>query len=427
MKNKVKISSLVFILSIILLLFRFETEFNILSLFISYILLLLSDFRITINLTSLKLLDYFLSAVLLLALPILSIVLRKKFNAVSVHLNFTNISVAVIIFVILFAPIITNKNPNFQKNLSVTKLLPPLSKVEYLRFSNNTVDSNDVINFVQKKNRIVKQEFDESLIFFSKISIDSLIYVHQNNTVKTFEPSQFENKNNSPIVYSKIYLFGTDEFGRDIFTRLIYGTRVSILIGLGAVFISIVLGFSFGALAGLLGGFIDRALSRITDMFLAFPMIFLVVLIIGLFGNSIFSIIIVLGFSGWMSLFKITKTELVSLKNKDYFLSAQMIGLKKPQLLINEILPVISAPIIVNIIFQFGNVILAEAALSYLSLGIGNEFPSWGSMIQSGQSYITTAWWMIFFPSLFLVAALLTAKNLGDNLNVFLNPKLKND
>jgi peptide/nickel transport system permease protein len=162
-------------------------------------------------------------------------------------------------------------------------------------------------------------------------------------------------------------------------------------------------------------------------MFLAFPIIFLVVLIIGLFGNSIYSIIIVLGFSGWMSLFKITKTELVSLKNKDYFLSAQMIGLNKAQLLKNEVIPIISAPIIVNIIFQFGNVILAEAALSYLSLGIGNEFPSWGAMIQSGQSYIDTAWWMILFPSLFLVTTLLTAKNLGNNLNIFLNPKLKHD
>ena len=154
-------------------------------------------------------------------------------------------------------------------------------------------------------------------------------------------------------------------------------------------------------------------------------MIILVILVIGLFGSSLWSIIIVLGLSGWMSLFKIVKSELVSLKNKDYFLAAQMIGLNKSQLLIKEVIPIIAAPVIVNIVFQFGNVILAESALSYLGLGIGNDFPSWGAMIQSGQSYISRAWWMIFFPGTILVGTLLTAKNIGDKLNKVLKQEYK--
>ena len=116
-------------------------------------------------------------------------------------------------------------------------------------------------------------------------------------------------------------------------------------------------------------------------MFLAFPVIYLIVLILALFGSSIFSVIIVLGISGWMSLFKIVKSEVLSIKQKDYFVTAELVGLNKFQLLKKEIFPVIITPVLVNLIFLFSNVILAEAALSYLGLGTGNSYPSWGSMI----------------------------------------------
>src|SRR5690606_1432856 len=228
-------------------------------------------------------------------------------------------------------------------------------------------------------------------------------------------------------VESKIYLLGTDEFGRDVFTRLVYGTRISLFVGLGAVTLTLLLGVSLGFLAGYNGGFIDSVLSRITEMFLSFPIIFLIILILALFGNSLLTVIIVLGFSGWMSLFKIVRSEVISIKQKEYFISAKLSGLNLSSLLMKEIFPVILAPVVVNLVFQYGNVILAESALNYLGLGTGNVYPSWGGMIEAGQQYLTDAWWMIFFPGAALFITLYTANSLGRELNLHFNPRLQND
>ncbi|MEJ2272940.1 MAG: ABC transporter permease subunit, partial [Candidatus Bathyarchaeota archaeon] len=128
-----------------------------------------------------------------------------------------------------------------------------------------------------------------------------------------------------------------------------------------------------------------------------------------------------------MSLFRVVKTEVLSIKDKNYFISARLLGLSKSKLLIKEVLPVIIVPVVINVIFQFGNVIIAESALSYLGLGLGNNYPSWGSMIQSGQEYLTSAWWMIFSPGITLVFTLLSANSFGMLLNRQMNPHLKND
>ncbi|MCH7516509.1 MAG: ABC transporter permease, partial [Bacteroidetes bacterium] len=133
-------------------------------------------------------------------------------------------------------------------------------------------------------------------------------------------------------------------------------------------------------------------------------------------------VIIVLGLSGWMSLFKIVKSEVLSEKNKDYILTAGMLGLTKRKILTNEILPVIFIPLVVSIVFQFSNVILAESALSYLGLGTGSSYPSWGAMIESGQRYVTKAWWMISFPGLILIFTIFSANDFGKRLNRSINP-----
>jgi peptide/nickel transport system permease protein len=136
-------------------------------------------------------------------------------------------------------------------------------------------------------------------------------------------------------------------------------------------------------------------------------------------------VIIVLGFSGWMSLFKIARSEVMELKHKDFFISAQMIGLSSKQLLMKEILPILMTPIIVNLVNLFGSVILAEAALSYLGLGTGSNHPSWGSMINAGQNYLKDAWWMIFFPGFSLIFTLYSAHDLGEKIKIHFNPQLK--
>jgi peptide/nickel transport system permease protein len=164
-----------------------------------------------------------------------------------------------------------------------------------------------------------------------------------------------------------------------------------------------------------------------TDLFLTFPIIFLILLILSLFGNNIFAVIIVLGITGWMTLFKVVRSEVISIKNKDFFVTSKLLGLSNFQLLRKEIIPIILAPIIVNIVFQFASVILAESALSYLGLGVGMDYPSWGSMIEAGQEYLSKAWWMSFFPGLMLVLTLLSANNLGREINRIYNPRILND
>jgi peptide/nickel transport system permease protein len=146
-----------------------------------------------------------------------------------------------------------------------------------------------------------------------------------------------------------------------------------------------------------------------------------VILILALFGNNIFSVVIVLGFSGWMSLYKVSKSEMLAIKSKEYFLTSKLIGLKKFKLLTREILPVIMTPVIVNLIFQFSNVILAESALNYLGLGTGSEYPSWGSMIEAGQEYISQSWWLIFIPGIILIITLLSINNVGRKISEYYN------
>jgi peptide/nickel transport system permease protein len=323
----------------------------------------------------------------------------------------------------IFAPIITDENPEFQKDLKMTKLLSPFSSVNVLHLNkNDSTQKTSLENFINYKNKIIKPSYNEDIIFVNDVEVkpEQIVYT-QKQIKKEIGISDVQLKDGIPFVKTKTYILGTDEFGRDILTRLIYGARISMLVGIGAVVVSLLIGLSFGFIAGFKGGFIDVIISRLTDLFLAFPIIYLIVLILALFGNSLLSVIIVLGLSGWMSLFKIVKSEVLAEKNKEYIITAGMLGQTNRKILTKEILPVILVPLVVNMVFQFSNVILAESALSYLGLGTGNSYPSWGAMIDSGQRYILKAWWMISFPGLFLIATLFSANDLGKRLNNAIN------
>ncbi len=329
-------------------------------------------------------------------------------------------------FVFLFAPIISNENPDFSKNLSVTKLLPPCSSVNQLELKSDEVSNLSGAELFRKESeQIIKPSFNDNIIFADSVKLSDKIIYYQKNEAYEIEKTLLTSELGVPIIKEKFYLLGTDEFGRDLFTRLIHGTRISITVGLGAVVLSFIIGIILGFIAGYRGGFPDILLNRFAEIFLAFPVIYLVILILALFGSSIFSVIIVLGVSGWMSLFKIVKSEVISIKQKDFFSTAELVGLNKSQLLTKEIFPVILAPVLVNLIFLFSNVVLAEAALSYLGLGTGTSYPSWGSMISSGQEYITKAWWLIAFPGLGLILTLFSFNTSGRMLGKVFNPQLK--
>jgi peptide/nickel transport system permease protein len=370
--------------------------------------------------------DIIASVALFVIIIIYLLTAGKRIKLFHRNIDFTSFVIVLLLSFFLFAPVITDKNPDFQKDLSVTKLLPPFSRVKVLHLKDDYINSDNIVDkFVRLKDYVIKKSFDESIIFIDSISTGDKLDYYQGGTAFPIANNKVIFKNNIPLITTRTFILGTDELGRDIFTRLIYGARISLFVGLGSVLISMLLGLFLGFFAGYSEGFVDTVLNRLTDMFLAFPVIFFIILVIALFGNSLPGVIVVLGFSGWMSLFKIVRSEVISIKNKDFFVSAQLIGLSNINLLLKETLPYIFIPVVVNLVFQYGNIILAEAALSYLGLGTGSSYPSWGSMIEAGQNYLSQAWWMILFPGLALFLALFAANSLGRKISSYFNPQLK--
>lgn len=421
---KIRIWYILFLFWLLIIIFNDGLLLSLIILWGKYFILLFSDFGQAIQFLDFNLSDSLTSITLFLVILLILFLYWKKFNCLKQAINFPILVLLTLLFSFCFAPLITNENPDFQKDLKVTKLLSPFSSVKVIHLIKKEQNGNSSIeSFKFYKDEIVKPSFDESLIFADKVEVstDQILY-WQKDLQKKLNLSEIKIVNGKPDIGEKTFILGTDEFGRDIFTRLIYGARISLLVGIGSVFVSLIIGLAIGFVAGFRGGVIDIVFSRITDLFLAFPVIYLIILVLAMFGNSLLSVIFVLGFSGWMSLFKIVKSEVISAKNKDYIVSASLLGLNKFNILIKEILPVIIVPVIVNIIFQFSNVILAESALSYLGLGSGSSYPSWGSMIESGQQYITKAWWMIFFPGLILILTIFSVNDLGKKMNKLFNP-----
>lgn len=405
---------IIFILLVIIVL-RFSRLSEIALLFYTFIISLFKSPSQTLSLINFSVADNFLSLILILVLLVYLAVWGRGKRFLNKKTGLTSLIIILLLIFFIFSPLVSTCDPSFQGNIGITKLLPPFSGVKILHPAE---EGSDIFAL---RNRLL----NESVIYIDSLtSAGNEHYYFQKGNKNIAEPDEVQFSNGTPVVGSRLFILGTDEFGRDIFSRLIYGTRISMTVGLGAVFIAFILGIGLGFLAGYSGWFFDTVLNRFTDMFLSIPVIFLVILILTFFGNSIFAIIIILGFSGWMSLFKIVRSEVIAIKQKDYFISAVKVGLHGRQLLTKEILPVIIAPVVVNLVFQYGNVILAEAALSYLGLGTGLNYPSWGGMIEVGQEYLSQAWWMILFPGLALILTLFTANNLGRDLNQFYNPRI---
>jgi peptide/nickel transport system permease protein len=426
LKSGSKIIHWIIFLWLLIIIIRFNLVIGYLSLFFNYIGLLVKDAKAATAVLNFSFIDSVLSTLLFLLIIPLVFLFKKKWTFLKSKLNISFAFLIALCFIFLFTPIISNENSEFSKNLSVTKLLPPFSTVKLIELKSSKSGAlSKAERYREQMNEIIKPSFNDNIVFIDSVKLSGTVKYYQKHDVKEIPLENLVTEDGSPVVKEKFFLLGTDEFGRDLFVRLIFGTRISITIGFGAVILSLFIGIILGFIAGYRGGLTDILLNRFTETFLAFPVIYLVVLILALFGSSIFSVIIVLGISGWMSLFKIVKSEVLSIKQKDFFSTAELVGLRKSQLLLKEILPVIVAPVLVNMVFLFSNIVLAEAALSYLGLGIGNSYPSWGSMISSGQQYINRAWWLIAFPGSGLILTLFSVNSSGKILGKFFNPRLK--
>ncbi len=226
---------------------------------------------------------------------------------------------------------------------------------------------------------------------------------------------------------SSAHLLGTDPVGRDLLSRIIYGARVSLFVGVLVTTLSVAVGVLLGMLAGYYGGWIDQVLMRIVDLFLAFPFILLAITIIAVLGAGLTNLVIVLVVTGWVSYSRLVRGQVLAVKRVQYVEAAQVAGASDSRILARHVLPNIIAPVIVYGTLQVGGVLLTEAALSFLGLGVDPSIPTWGSMVNEGRLYIYNAWWVITFPGLAIMLAVLGINMLGDWLRDVLDPTMRID
>jgi peptide/nickel transport system permease protein len=219
--------------------------------------------------------------------------------------------------------------------------------------------------------------------------------------------------------------FGTDTIGRDVFSRVVYGARVSLRIGFTATAISLIIGLLLGAVAGFFGGWSDTTISRLIDVFLAIPYIVLAVAIASVLGRTENAIILVLGLTGWLAMARIVRASFLSLKRLEYVEAATALGFSKARIMFRHILPNALQPIIVYGTIAVGSVILAEAALSFLGVGPQPPTPAWGLMVADGKGALTSAPHLLFFPGAAICLTVLAFVFVGDGLRDALDPKLK--
>jgi peptide/nickel transport system permease protein len=223
---------------------------------------------------------------------------------------------------------------------------------------------------------------------------------------------------------SAAHLLGTDTLGRDVLSRIIYGARISLLVGFVAVGIATLIGILVGALAGFYGGLVDQLLMRLVDLMLCFPTLFLILAVIAVLGPSIWNVMVVIGVTNWMGVARLVRAEFLSLREREFVAAARSLGASDTRLILRHLLPNALVPVMVSATLGVAGAILTESALSFLGLGVQAPTPSWGNILTMGKDNIEIAWWLSVFPGLAILVTVMSYNLLGEGIREAIDPRL---
>ena len=309
---------------------------------------------------------------------------------------------AVLTLCALFAPWIANHGPNAQLDPAAGRHLPPGSR----RVAVHLKDARWLLA-------------TDARVTPAGLAVERL------GRTEFYALDRITNLRDGKIADIKFFLLGTDRYGRDIASRLLHGARISLTIGVLAAALSLTLGVVVGGLAGARGGIVDGFLMRLVDGLLSFPRLFLVILLAALFEVDQWMVILLLGGTGWMAASRLVRGEILSLKSRDFVSAARAMGQHPGWVFFRHLLPNAAAPLVVDTTLRIGNIILLEASLSFLGLGIQPPNPSWGNMVADGSDVLMSAWWVSLFPGLAIALTIIAFNLIGDGLRDALDPRYR--
>ena len=293
-----------------------------------------------------------------------------------------------------------------------------------------TADSDALAGVKEFQGRSLWQDA-RARLFRNKAAVVSMVVLSIIALMAVFAPllsshaydEIFWDRIQAPPDFAAGFWFGTDGNGRDLFIRTLYGARVSLAVGVLATSVSLLIGVTYGAVAGFLGGRIDNLMMRIVDVLYALPFMFFVIMLMVVFGRNIFLIFVALGAVEWLTMARIVRGQTISVKRKEFIEAAHAGGVSSTKIIFRHVIPNVLGPVIVYMTLTIPQVILTESFLSFLGLGVQEPLTSWGVLISEGAKVMEFAPWMLVFPAVFLAATLFSFNFIGDGLRDALDPK----